>query len=296
MDTSTAKSIPILNVCQALGLTREKESGGNTYFKSPRVPDQRTGSLSVSPSKGLWNDYATGEAGDAIRLVEYVRAVGFHEAMEWIERQFSSFSQKSSTQARSNGRSSHDVAATQGIQVIEAKPLYSYPLKKYLEGRCIPVDVAATYVREVRYRNAGKEFYAIGFPNDAGGYELRSGTFKGASAPKEVSFIHGSRQPSEALTIFEGFIDFLSALVYFKLARPNFDTVVLNSAAMVNHVLPLLGKYQAIQCYLDHDQAGQTILQKIQAAHSRVVDRSTIYQSSKDFNDLLVCQKSGSNA
>jgi hypothetical protein len=329
MKKETARTIPILEVCQALGLQNEKESGGNVYFKSPRISDQRTGSLSVHPQKAVWHDYATGESGDGISLVQYGTNTDFHGAMAWFDAHFSSFSENSLHV--SNEKHSHQMVETHkkppqthinphysgncgaatttiqhdatetataqhGIQILEVKELFSYPLKNYLASRGIPPELAAQYLKEVKYRNAGKEFYAIGFSNDAGGYELRSASFKGAIAPKEVSFIHGSISGPKKLNVFEGFIDFLSAMVYFKTDRPTWDTVILNSTSMVNHVKALLPFYKTVNCFLDADTAGVATLTKLKAISSSVVDRSMIYSSAttadgkqiKDFNEFLL--------
>ncbi|KAA4299282.1 mobilization protein, partial [Bacteroides ovatus] len=49
----------------------------------------------------------------------------------------------------------------------------------YLASRGIVPPVAAAFCREVRYEINGRAFFAVGFRNDAGGWELRSARFKG---------------------------------------------------------------------------------------------------------------------
>ena len=46
--------------------------------------------------------------------------------------------------------------------------------------------VAGALCREVHYAVGERRFFAIGFRNDAGGWELRSPQFKGSSAPKSI--------------------------------------------------------------------------------------------------------------
>jgi hypothetical protein len=326
MTTETIHTIPILEACRALGLTWEKDSGGNSYFKSPRVSDQRTGSLSVHPGKSVWHDYATGESGDVISLVQYVTQTDFKSAMTWFETHFSSLSvgnipsekprsaKTRSTQAHQmmenaanhpqialfNPALANNASVARGVQqgaieVLEVRELFSYPLKNYLASRCIPPELAALYVKEIRYRNAGKDFYAIGFPNDAGGFDLRSASFKGAIAPKEVSFFCGSISGPKKLNVFEGFMDFLSAMVYFKTDRPAWDTVILNSTSMINHIKPLLTYYLEVDSYLDADPAGELALAKLRAVCGHIKDRSILYRNHsfpngepvQDFNDWL---------
>ena len=82
-------------------------------------------------------------------------------------------------------------------------------LVSYLTGRGIDPAIARTYCREVRYTIGGKEYFAVGFRNDAGGWELRSARFKGGSSPKHITTLDNG---SDMAMAFEGFIDFLSYL------------------------------------------------------------------------------------
>ena len=62
---------------------------------------------------------------------------------------------------------------------------------------------------EVVFTNADKEkiYSAIGFKNNAGGYELRNEYFKGSSSPKCVTYLDNK---ADKISVFEGFFDFLS--------------------------------------------------------------------------------------
>lgn len=48
-----------------------------------------------------------------------------------------------------------------------------------------------------------KIYRAVGFKNNAGGYELRNEYFKGSSAPKYVSYIDNK---ANNISVFEGFL------------------------------------------------------------------------------------------
>ena len=53
---------------------------------------------------------------------------------------------------------------------------------------------------------------AIGFPNVAGGYEVRNSFFKGCIAPKDITHIRQQGEQREKCLVFEGFMDYLSFL------------------------------------------------------------------------------------
>jgi hypothetical protein len=60
----------------------------------------------------------------------------------------------------------------------------------------------------------GKNYYAIGFKNNAGGYELRSEKFKGSGSPEDIPFPGTNAQK---ISVFDGFFNFLSYLQFIKI-------------------------------------------------------------------------------
>lgn len=86
--------------------------------------------------------------------------------------------------------------------------------------------------------------------------------------------------------MFEGFIDYLSALTLDIIS--GVDAIILNSVVNVNKAVPYLKGYTAINCYLDNDNAGQTAFAELTAIYgSTVIDRSTLYSEFKDLNEYL---------
>lgn len=97
------------------------------------------------------------------------------------------------------------------------------------------------------------------------------------------------RWPSTECAVFEGYIDYLSALTLGIISGA--DAVIFNSVVNVYKAVPYLKGYTAINCYLDNDNAGQTALAELTAIYgSIVIDRSTLYSEFNDLNDFLVNQ------
>ena len=87
--------------------------------------------------------------------------------------------------------------------------------------------------------------------------------------------------------MFEGFIDYLSALTLGIIN--GVDAIILNSVSNVNKAIPVLKGYDTINCYLDNDTAGTTALAKLTAIYgSTMIDRSTLYSGFNDLNEYLV--------
>ena len=75
------------------------------------------------------------------------------------------------------------------FQRMEVKPLESPVLLSYLRDRGINTGLAKRECCEVHFENNGRHYYAVGFPNVRGGYEIRNKYFKGCIAPKDISHI-----------------------------------------------------------------------------------------------------------
>jgi hypothetical protein len=80
-------------------------------------------------------------------------------------------------------------------------------LRCYLKQRRIAETIANKYCYEVGFELNNRNYRAIAFKNNAGGFELRNEYFKGSSSPKYVSYLNNY---GRGIAVFEGFFDFLS--------------------------------------------------------------------------------------
>ena len=185
------------------------------------------------------------------------------------------------------------------FQQLEVVPLSSPALYSYLRQRGINTELAKRECREVCYLTDGKPYFAIGFPNRSGGYEIRNKFFKGCIAPKDITHIR-QEQTRETCCLFEGFMDYLSFLT-LRLERcpdrPDLDGqdyIVLNSTSNLSKAIRPLGGYGRIHCFLDNDKAGMEAVQELREKYGmRVRDASHIYGDYNDLNDFLCGKRSG---
>ena len=173
---------------------------------------------------------------------------------------------------------------------IWVRPLQDSKLLGCLRERGIFADTAIANCEEVRYRMHGKRYYAIGFRNEAGGLELRNRFFKGCIPPKDISL---KRNGSDVCAIFEGFMDYLSAMQLGIIAS---DWLVLNSISNVEKAVRALHGYERIDCFLDNDEAGRRTFQRLHDCFGeKVIDRSSLYDNHKDLNEFLLSKKAENN-
>ena len=165
-------------------------------------------------------------------------------------------------------------------------------LQHYLqEERKIDLLLTKPYLRSVCYEVGGRTYTAIGFSNRAGGYELRDDkTFKGTSAPKDISVIAGETN-NASHCIFEGFMDFLSYLT--MKGKELVPCLVLNSVSNIHRAVAYLREHHIayVRAFLDNDEAGRQALQVLQSAGMSVEDVSRHYGGYKDRNEYHVSRQ-----
>ena len=166
---------------------------------------------------------------------------------------------------------------------VEVRPLIHPALLAYLRQRGIPLDIATANCVEIHYRLHDKQYFAVGFPNESGGYEIRNKFFKGSIPPKAVSLI---RNGSVTVNVYEGFMDYLSGLTLgYGMTE---DNLVLNSVANKEKAYRHLDGYDQIKCWLDNDDAGKKCLAALQQRYGeKVKDFSIVFSPCKDVNEYL---------
>ena len=176
------------------------------------------------------------------------------------------------------------------LQVLGDYPLRHPSLVNYLDSRAIDASIAKKFCREVHYSVGERNYFAIGFHNNYGGWELRSKRFKGSSTPKHITTIDND---SDKALAFEGFMDFLSYLTIKQNDSPTCNIAVLNSVANIQKAVPFLARHRSIYTFLDNDDAGRKALSEIErlCPQSKVIDQSDFYRRHKDLNDYLRSQQ-----
>ena len=283
MDARQMREIPIADFLNAMGIYPTKEKGNVLWYSAP-YRTERTPSFKVDIAKNVWFDFGTGNGGDIFDL-----AGAFIGSEDFLLR--AAFIAKSGTcplpaLERPQRKEEKELV----FEDIWVRPLQDAKLLGYLEERGINAHVAIPNCEEVRYRVHGKRYYAIGFRNNAGGLELRNRFFKGCIPSKDISL---KRNGSEVCAVFEGFMDYLSAMQLGIIAS---DWLVLNSVSNVEKALKVLGVYRRIECYLDNDDAGRRTFQRLYDCFGeKVIDHSSMYADHKDLNEFLLSKNVGNN-
>ena len=265
-----------------LGKPLKKTAHGYLY----RVP-WRTDthpSLSVTANGRGWHDFTTGEHGSIIDLVmRCLNTTDKRRAIAEIEKvspESFSFSQP----IIMDGEKEKEPVS--GFTKFDVVKLQSRGLFAYLYSRKVNIEIAKQFLQEAHYSFKGGDgyLYALAYPNNKGGYELRSNFYKGGTTPKGITthwLIDGA-----PVVIFEGFFDMLSFATLCGGIKHNY--LVLNSVVNVDAAIDALtGHGRKIYLCLDNDQAGRTATRQILDTLPDAIDISYRYAGAKDVNDYL---------
>ena len=280
-EIDAVRRMPLADFLARLGHEPVRRSGNELWYLAP-YRGERTSSFRVNVAKQLWYDFGLGKGGDIFTLAgEFVGSGNFMEQVKFIA-ETANIPMPVPEVSRPTFLPKPSEPVFEGV---EAAPLFRSPLTGYLAERGIPYGIAFRYCCQLNYGVRGKRYFAVGFPNMAGGFEIRSRFFKGCVPPKDVSSVKAENTTADVCSVFEGFMDFLSAAT---LGLETGDCLVLNSVANVEKAMKYLDGYGCIDCYLDRDEAGRRTLETLKERYGgRVCDRSALYDGCKDLNEYL---------
>jgi hypothetical protein len=266
-----------------LGFRPHKPPTGHQYWYLSPLRDEKTPSFKVNRKLNRWYDFAEGKGGNIIDFGVLYHGCNVSEFLKKIGGPGQSIPPHQG--AKKEDSPSED--QKDKINILTVKPIVSLPLIKYFRGRRIPDGIAAHYLKEVTYELNGKQYYALGFRNDAGGYELRNEYIKASSSPKDSTLIDNG---ATDLAVFEGFFNFLSyRAMYDKQEAPARNFLILNSTAFFEKNLPCMREHGQVHLYLDNDKTGQKCTQQAFALdNQKFRDERGLYQKYGDLNDWLV--------
>lgn len=284
MTFAEANKIKIVDFLTKSGIEPAFKKGNKHWY---RLRNENTPSCVVDTENNTYHDFGGGGSGggtvDLVCWMENQKAFGALLVLSGY---------KNIPQPLSFKREKVKVIAESILKINHVQSLQNQALIQYLESRKIPFKIAKQYIEEAYYSITNKDtgevknYFAVAFRNDENGFELRSKYFKGGTSPKTITTIPVNLK---SVNVFEGFMDYLSALVYYKTISPANTTIVLNSTSNIRHLYDLLPNFSKINLYLDNDPTGIKTTSEIICRCPVAVNQSAIiYPEFKDFNEFIM--------
>jgi len=280
MTIEQAKQIDLVDYLDKLGHTPTRISGNSYWYLSP-LRDEKTASFKVNRNRNQWYDFADGKGGNLIDFGILYHKCSVSDLLQRLA-QDKLIPEKQIL----NSVNVQKIEKERNISIISTAPITSLPLIRYYRSRRIADEMARKCLKEVNYENQGKAYYALGFQNDSGGWELRNEYSKVSSTPKDLTFINNG---ANKLVVFEGFFDYLSFLtIHHKQQQDALNFMVLNSTAFFEKALEKMAIHHRIHLYLDNDTTGQKCVDKVLPIDAKkFIDERQLYKGYNDLNEWL---------
>jgi len=294
LSCKEACELDLVQFLKSLGHEPTSIRNQDYWYRSP-FRAERTPSFKVNRNRNIWFDFGEGIGGDLIdfgvryfncavsKLLEYLSSTPFRNNLSFHPH----IPKDGAPQPGANYPAGENKEAGAGrILIVGDRPLMAGSLVQYLKSRCIPVEIAQAFCREIDFELYGKQQIAIGFKNNKGGFELRNQEFKASSSPKAVTLID---QGSDKLIVVEGFFDFLSFQALQLNQTPVSNFLVLNSLSFFSQSKEIMDKYKVVNLYLDRDEKGMQCTRKaLEWDNTKYFDLGMFLQPGQDLNDWLI--------
>lgn len=159
------------------GLHPTKDNPRYGLYLSP-LRKEHTPSFKVDYVQNLWYDFGLGAGGSIIDLVMRLERCDFAQAVRFLgcgERTPMVVPVPLSVPP-----------TVPALRLLSDISLHHPALVGYLSLRGIDLAISSAYCREVHYAVGGRNYFAVGFRNDSGGWELRSERFKAVYPPNTL--------------------------------------------------------------------------------------------------------------
>jgi len=280
-------NVSIVDFLSRLGYQPVKKIRGEHMYLSMLRDSDNTPSFSVNDRAGCWYDHGDGKGGNVIDFGQlYWKGLTFPEVLEKIAGVMNL--EQALTHDELPKTIRQKAKTEPYYQVLKVQALGNNPaIMNYLESRGIS-KVAEGRLKEIYYYTEDedrkrKNFFAAGWQNDNGSWEVRNLNYKTCVGHKGISFILGS---GSGISIFEGFFDYLSWLTDNPFATD--AVLVLNSLALLQLGIDKAREYAKVSLFFDHDKAGRKSTAEFIVEVPFARDCSGVYKGYKDYNDKLI--------
>lgn len=271
----------------AIGCRPVKRAGSEYLYCSPLRDNDSSPSFSVNDQLGCWYDHGKGKGGNIIDFgLLYWPQMTFPEVLEKIADAVSIVAEPITPETRRK----RSPIKEPHYKVLEIKELgANQVIEHYLQSRGV-WSPAQGRLKEVYYyvedqQKNRKNFFAAGWQNELGAWEVRNLHFKGCIGHKAISFIPGN---TGSVCVFEGFLNYLSWLTEEPFCDDSI--LVLNSLALLQSGISKAKSFAGISTYFDNDSAGRAATEAFKFALPQSVDHSWVYEGHNDYNDKIMAE------
>jgi hypothetical protein len=262
MNIEYAQTIPLRAILDKAGIQATgQEPDGTLLYVSP-FSDSAT--LQVNETDNTWQDAHTQRGGGSYEFVEALLQhqkercskvdvlhwfkfnIGYPPLLRFLDLP-------------------PDTAADHLYKRICKVGLQESGLIRYAMSRGIAFPVAKELFKQIYVLNkaTGKEFVALGFKNEDGGFTLYNGHVEASLSPIAVRFIRGKEHKPDTIHIFKDVFAYSDAIRARSYKPFKGDCIILNTWGCVDNAATYIRGYgyEVLRTWFDNSTAGQQAAQ-----------------------------------
>ena len=243
-----------------LGHRPAKSSGDELLYQNVLRKCEASPTFAVNTQLGLWFDRLTKKSGDILDFgLAYWAGLTAIEVSEKISKLCNLHAASSTVE---DGRSHRRRRAIKVpyYHVAEVLPLGgNAEIMNFLKAQRI-WEISIGHIKEVYYyvideKRRRKDFFAAGWKNENGGWEVRGRNFTGCLGPNGMTFISGD---ANRLVVFEEYTDYLNWKYEYK--NPGSSALVLNSPDFLHAAKTRIAKFKDVNILVKDEQLAHQLL------------------------------------
>lgn len=284
--TEIKEQVSLVDLLARLGYQPLRTAGKELLYLSMIRDSDNKPSFAVNDGLGVWYDHGLGKGGNIIDFGLAYWKIPFQDVLEKILQVIGQQLPVNNSVPEAKFRKRSAVKIPH-YEVQEVKPLGNNPaITQYLQSRKV-WEVAQGRLFEVYYyvedqKRMRKYFFAAGWQNELGSWEVRNLYFKGCLGHKGLTCMSGD---TDKLAVFEGYLNYLSWLIENPFATDS--VLVLNSIALIQGAVRKAKGYREVNLFFDRDRTGHLATLDFKKAVPQATDCSHHYLHYNDYNDKL---------
>lgn len=248
---STCGQVPLCKLLEHLGHTPAKINGNeHLYYNVLKSADSRF-SFIVNEQLDIWYDRLTRKSGN---VIDFCSAYWPELNLEQVSEKLGDIGQLLANTIRiqptKNGGRKRLAIKLPLYHIEETRPVgCNSEIREYLQSQDI-WEISIGHVKEVYYyfvdeNKRRKDFFAAGWQNENGGWEVRGRNFSGCLGKKGMTFVQGK---NNRLVLFEDYFDYL----YWRYANRAYEPsiLVLNSPEFLDAAKKRASRFDDVAFYL----------------------------------------------
>ncbi|MEJ5962894.1 hypothetical protein [Pedobacter immunditicola] len=257
---SIKEQVPLSTLLSRLGYQPAKSSGDEQLYLNVLRDAETRPTFAINTQLDMWFDRFTKKSGDIIDFgMAYWPDLTSDQVLEKIT-QLCTSSQEISVRSTDHraGRKRRAIKIPY-YHIAETRPLGCNPeITTYLQSQGL-WEISVGQLKEVYYyvvdeKHRRKDFFAAGWQNENGGWEVKGRNFSGCLGRKGMSFIPGDEKK---LVLFEEYIAYLSWK--YEHRASNASILVMNSPEFLPAAKSRATKFRDVAVFLSKDLDGQLL-------------------------------------